>query len=214
MLVLPYPQSKRQQQPDSGPNNEDFGDQPNSPKSAPTLLRERLVRFDALGIFLGIPGLLILNYSLTSANTNGWGSGQIIGPLVAAIVLLVLFLLHERRATLPLLPRRLFQNLSFNLTLVLAVNTYAVRQGCTYFLTIQLQAQGNSPIRTAVLFIPLGISALIANSLAGRLVPSLGARVMVSQPTDPSSGAFLLIPEVSLSSAGCSAFLASFYSLS
>ena len=188
MLVLPYPQSKRQQQRDSGPNNEDFGDQPNSPKSALTLLRERLVRFDALGIFLGIPGLLTLNYSLTSANTDGWGSGQIIGPLVAAIVLLVLFLLHERRATLPLLPSRLFQNLSFNLTLVLAVNTYAVRQGCTYFLTIQLQAQGNSPIHTAVLFIPLGISALIANSLAGRLVPRLGARVMVSQPTNPSSG--------------------------
>ena len=79
------------------------------------------------------------------------------------------------------MPSRLFHDLSFNLTLVLAVNTYAVRQACTYFLTVQLQAQGNSPIHTAVLFIPLGVSALIFNSLAGRLVPKLGPRVMVSQ---------------------------------
>lgn len=145
-------------------------------------MRERMVRFDALGISLGIPGLLILNYALTSANLDGWGSGKIIGPLCAAIALLVLFLLHEMRATLPVLPSRLFKDRSFNLTLVLAVNTYAVRQACTYFLTIQLQAQGNSPIHTAVLFIPLGVSALIANALAGRLVAKLGARIMVCRP--------------------------------
>lgn len=187
MLVLPYAQTKGQPRPDRDPNNEDSGDQPNSPKSVSTLLRERMVRFDVLGIFLGIPGLLILNYALTSANTDGWSSGQIIGPLVVAVVLLTLFLLHEGRATIPLMPSRLFHNLSFNLTLILAVNTYAVRQACTYFLTIQLQAQGNSPIHTAVLFIPLGISALVSNSLAGRLVPKLGPRVMVSQLMKPAS---------------------------
>ena len=181
MLVLPYPEPKRQPRSEPSRNNEDSGNQQTSSTGVPILLRERLIRFDVLGIFSGIPGLLILNYALTSANTDGWGSGQIIGPLVAAVVLLTLFLLHERRATTPLLPSRLFHNLSFNLTLVLAVNTYAVRQACTYFLTIQLQAQGNSPIHTAVLFIPLGISALISNSMAGRLVPKLGARVMVSQ---------------------------------
>ena len=185
MLVLPYPQPKRQPQLEPSRNNEDTGDQQKSPKRLPVLMRERMIRFDVLGIFLGIPGLLILNYALTSANTDGWGSGQIIGSLVAAVVLLTLFLLHERRATVPLMPIRLFHDLSFNLTLILAVNTYAVRQACTYFLTIQLQAQGNSPIHTAVLFTPLGVTALIFNSLAGRLVPKLGARVMVSQVQKP-----------------------------
>lgn len=180
MLVLPYPPTKGQPRLDPGPNNESSGDQSNSPKSLVTLLRKRMVRFDVLGISLGVPGLLTLNYALTSANTDGWGSGQVIGTLVAGVILLASFLLHERRATIPLMPSRLFHDLSFNLTLVLAVITYAVRQACTYFLTIQLQALGNSPIHTAVLFIPLGISALISNSLAGRLVPILGARLMVS----------------------------------
>ena len=188
ILVLPGPKKERQPQLDPGPHHQGSGDQPRSPKSISNLLRLRLVRFDVLGILSGIPGLLVLNYALTSANTHGWGSGQIIGPLVAAVVLLALFLWHERKATTPLMPSRLFHNLSFDLTLVLAVNTYAVRQACTYFLTIQLQAQGNSPIHTAVLFIPLGISALIANSLAGRFLPKLGPRIMVNQPTKPDFG--------------------------
>lgn len=209
MLVLPYPQPKRQPQLEPSRISEDSGDQQKSPKRLSVLMRERMIRFDVLGIFLGIPGLLILNYALTSANTDGWGSGQIIGPLVAALVLLTLFLLHERRATVPLMPSRLFHDLSFNLTLVLAVNTYAVRQACTYFLTIQLQAHGNSPIHTAVLFIPLGITALIFNSLAGRLVPKLGARVMVSQAQKPYVWRRSADTQISSSLAGRSVFPAS-----
>ena len=184
VLVLPYAQHKRELRSNPAQSNEDSGNRVDDQKSPLTSLRDRFIRFDVLGIFLGIPGFLVLNYALTSANTDGWGSGHIIGTLVAGLSLLALFLLHERRATVPLMPGRLFHDLSFNLTLVLALITYAVRQACTYFLTIQLQAHGNSPIHTAILFIPLGISALIANSMAGRLVPKFGARMMVSQLVD------------------------------
>ena len=143
-------------------------------------VRERLVRFDALGISLGIPGILLLTYSLTSANTEGWGDNKIITTLVVSICLLVLFGMHEHSASQAILAPHLFRNRSFNLTLILAVNTYAVRQACTYFLTVQLQSYGASAIHTSVLFIPLGISALIFNTLSGRLVPLLGARTMLS----------------------------------
>jgi predicted MFS family arabinose efflux permease len=98
---------------------------------------------------------------------------------VVSPVLLVAFILHERSASQAVLAPHLFRNLSFNLTLVLAMNTYAIRQACTYFLTVQLQHYGASAIHTSVLFIPLGVSALIFNTLSGRLVPVLGARAMV-----------------------------------
>ena len=153
---------------------------PEPPKKVWTSMRERLIRFDVIGVFLVVPGLLLLTYALTSANLDGWGAAQIIATLVISVVMLAVFAFHESRAEQALLPSRLF-NLSFNLTLVLAINTYAVRQAVSYFLTIQLQSYGNSPIHTAVLFIPLGVSALIANSTAGRLVPILGARAMVSE---------------------------------
>lgn len=144
-----------------------------------TSIGERLTRFDAFGICLVVPGLLLLTYALASANVDGWRTGKIIATLIISVVVLGIFAYHEHRTEQALLPPRLF-SVSFNLTLILALNTYAVRQAVTYFLTIQLQSYGNTPIHTAVLFIPLGISALVANSIAGRLVPILGARFMVN----------------------------------
>ena len=115
----------REPQPDPSPT-EDLGGQQTYPKSVPTLLCERMVRLYELGSFLGVLGLLIFHYSLTSANMTGWSSGQIIGSLEAGIVLLALFLLHEQRGTVPLMPSWLSHNRSCNLTLVLAANIYAV----------------------------------------------------------------------------------------
>ncbi|RAQ60067.1 aminotriazole resistance protein [Aspergillus flavus] len=140
---------------------------------------QRIVnRFDPLGIALSVAGILLLTYALTSANTEGWGSARIVAPLVVSGALLGLFIFHECRTTNGIVAPHLFRSTSFNLTLVLAVNTYAVRQACTYFLTLQLQSYGNSAIHTSVLFIALGVSALIFNTLSGRLVPILGARLM------------------------------------
>lgn len=151
-----------------------------TPKKLLKSVHERLIRFDALGISLGIPGILLLTYALTSANTEGWTDAKIIATLVVSVFLLAVFVIHERSASQAILAPHLFRNLSFNLTLVLAVNTYAVRQACTYFLTVQLQSYGASAIHTSALFIPLGVSALIFNTLSGRLVPIIGARAMVS----------------------------------
>ena len=141
-------------------------------------MKAQLVRFDVLGICLGVPGLLLLTYALTSANVAGWGSAEIIATLASSVFLLALFIFQETNTSQALISPRLFKSVSFNLTLVLAIATYAVRQACSYFLTLQLQSFGNSPLRTAVLFLPVGISALIANTIAGRLVPLLGARFM------------------------------------
>lgn len=139
-----------------------------------------VARFDPLGVLLSVAGILLFTYALTSANTSGWGSARIVAPLVISVVLLGLFVFHEYRTPNGIVAPHLFRSTSFNLTLVLAVNTYAVRQACTYFLTLQLQSYGNSAIHTSVLFIALGISALIFNTLSGRLVPIIGARLMVS----------------------------------
>ncbi|KAL1627530.1 hypothetical protein SLS56_006354 [Neofusicoccum ribis] len=176
-LILPRVPSNRAAAPPPS-DGERVTTRPPTEKKLMQSVRERLIRFDAFGISLGVPGVLLLTYALTSANSVGWNAPQIIATLIVSLVLLVFFIFHERSAPQAILAPHLFRNLSFNLTLVLAVNTYAVRQACTYFLTVQLQSFGNSAIHTSVLFIPLGISAFIFNTLSGRLVPILGARAM------------------------------------
>ncbi|GBF64297.1 efflux pump [Trichophyton mentagrophytes] len=140
-------------------------------------IKAHMIRFDVLGICLGVPSLLLLTYALTSANTAGWGSPSIISTLAISSLLLLLFALHESRASQALINTRLFRP-SFTLTLILAVATYAVRQACSYFLTLQIQSYGSSPLHTSLLFLPVGISALVTNTIAGRFVPLLGARAM------------------------------------
>lgn len=64
------------------------------------------------------------------------GSPSIVSTLVVSVVLLGLFVLKESRASQALINPKLFHNLSFNLTLVLAIATYALCQACSYFLTL------------------------------------------------------------------------------
>ncbi|KDQ18863.1 hypothetical protein BOTBODRAFT_477605 [Botryobasidium botryosum FD-172 SS1] len=151
-----------------------------------------LRRFDIPGVFTGIPGIILFTYSLTAGGTVGWASGQIIGLLVTSVVLLILFGFVESRSPDPLIPPRLWKGENFTATIFLAAATYAIRQACTYFLTLELQSFGYSPIHTSVVFIPLGVAAFISNNLAGRLLPRLGARFMFI------GGWFLILPSLVL----------------
>ena len=96
-------------------------------------------RLDPLGTTLSFPGLVLLIYSLTSGNIIGWKTGAVIGTLVAAVILLVTFVVVEAKvAQFPLVPRQLW---SANIAVgcALAACTYAVWQGANYFLTLELQ---------------------------------------------------------------------------
>jgi MFS family permease len=181
-FILPRPDSPPVDAAPSPDGELEAGQQEACTNNLTTVCHRIVTRFDPLGIVLSVAGILLLTYALTSANTEGWGSARIVAPLAISVILLGLFIFHEYRTANGIVAPHLFRSTSFNLTLVLAVNTYAVRQACTYFLTLQLQSYGNSAIHTSVLFIALGVSALIFNTLSGRLVPIVGARLMVSLP--------------------------------
>ncbi len=55
-------------------------------------------RLDILGAVLGGAGLFALVYGFSRAEPEGWDSAQTWGPLVAAGVLLVAFVLRQRMA--------------------------------------------------------------------------------------------------------------------
>jgi hypothetical protein len=72
--------------------------QPMSQKKRLRSVQEGLVRFDALGFSLLIPGILLLALALTSAHSEGWQDPKIIPTLVVFVVLIVVSILHERSA--------------------------------------------------------------------------------------------------------------------
>lgn len=77
-LTVPLHQSSGDKLSSSRPNVE--GDEDGQrrsvqrcPKSTWESSKIQLIHFDVLGIFLGVPGLLLLTYALTSGNISGWG---------------------------------------------------------------------------------------------------------------------------------------------
>ena len=64
---------------------------------------------DLPGLGLASGGLLGLVWGLVNGNADGWSSPQIVGSLVAGVVLLAAFVAWEARAKQPMLPLRFFQ---------------------------------------------------------------------------------------------------------
>src|SRR5690349_13901798 len=76
---------------------------------SPWLLRESRAdlqhrTFDVAGAASITSGLMVLVYAMTRAAQHGWGTGETIGLLAAAVVLIVAFFAIEARSKAPLLP--------------------------------------------------------------------------------------------------------------
>src|SRR6516165_10028475 len=76
----------------------------------PAYPRDPDVRIDWPGTVLVAAGLVAVVYGLSEADTKGWGAPTTLALLAAGVVLLVAFVLVERRVPHPLLPLRIVLN--------------------------------------------------------------------------------------------------------
>jgi EmrB/QacA subfamily drug resistance transporter len=112
-------------------------------------------RTDYAGLVLFAAALVLIVYGLLRGNSVGWGSGQIVGALVAGAVLLVVFVLVERRQPRPMLDVSLFRVPAF---VGVQLSTFCIGAGMFAlfpFLSIYLQdILGFSPLKAGVAFLP------------------------------------------------------------
>src|SRR5207248_11796334 len=71
--------------------------------------RARLADFDILGAILATGGMLLLVFTLVKAPLQGWGATRTVAELAGAVVLLLAFVLNERRTRNPLMPLAIFR---------------------------------------------------------------------------------------------------------
>ena len=140
----------------------------------PALPRRREIRIDVTSAVLACAGMAALIYGLGQAAAAGWGSAQVTGSLIAAVVLLG-GLWPARRGGHRLLPLRvvLDRNRGWGMIalIVNAVSTF----GMLLILTYQLQSvMGYSALATGLAIVPFGVATGIGAAL---LAPWLIARV-------------------------------------
>ncbi|HEY1568168.1 MAG TPA: MFS transporter [Solirubrobacteraceae bacterium] len=147
---------------------------------APDGPRARLAHFDVPGAVLATGGMLVLVYSLVEAPIVGWGRARTVGGLAAAAILLVAFIVNERRQRNPLAPLEIFRLNGLGFADATQLIAFAGFVAMFFFLTLYMQnVLGYTPIQTGLAYLPLCIVIGICAGIASQLLTRVGTRPMI-----------------------------------
>ena len=138
------------------------------------------VRPDVVGLLLGMGGVFGVVFGIVRGNEAGWTSAQVLAGLVGGGLLLIGFLLWERRTRDALLPLALFKDRSFSAAngvgLVFSLGMF----GSVFILIQFLQVvQGHSPLQAGVMTMPWTLAPLFIAPITGMLTPRVGTRALI-----------------------------------
>src|SRR6266536_2288915 len=150
-------------------------------------------RIDAAGAVTATGGLVAVVDGLLQAASHPWGSWQVLLPLLAGAALLAVMVAVEARSPEPLIPLRFFANRTRVTSNVLSLALFAAFIGYVFLLTLfQQQVLGYSPLKTGLLFLPLGIGIGAGIGLGTWLMPHIGVKALLSLGLLGSAAGLLL----------------------
>jgi EmrB/QacA subfamily drug resistance transporter len=138
-------------------------------------------RIDYLGAVLACTGLFAIVFGFSKAETDAWQAPATIISLTAGVVLLIAFVLTERRIAKPLLPLHIVWDRARGGAFASIAIAGASVFGIFLFLTFFMQQNlGYSPLKTGVAFLPMTLMIfLIAPNVQTRVLPRVGVRPIV-----------------------------------
>ncbi|MGO4102818.1 MFS transporter [Leifsonia sp. YAF41] len=137
---------------------------------------------------LDVPGTLLVSgalfglvFGFSNAETEGWDSPWCWGMLAGAVVLLVAFVLWQRRAKHPLLPLAIVldrnRGAAYLSVLIAGAGMFGIFLFVTYYLQTSLHY---TPMQTGLAFLPMIAMLVLAAQLSTNIfVPRFGPKVMV-----------------------------------
>jgi MFS family permease len=149
-------------------------------------------RYDIPGVLLATVGLVSLVYGFTEAakaknpddpsdrSVQGWTAPTTMTFLVVAIVLLVAFVLWERRAKNPMLPMRVVLDRnrggSYLVFLLVGAGLFAMFLFLTYYFQINL---GYTPLKAGFAFLPFSGGIILAAGVVAQILPRVGPKPLI-----------------------------------
>ncbi|OUC80161.1 DHA2 family efflux MFS transporter permease subunit [Gordonia lacunae] len=159
-------------------------------------------RFDAVGVVLSVAGLGLLTFTLIEAPHVGWTEVRTILGVVAALVILSVFVTTQLRIAHPILDVRLFANRRFATAAGMISVAFFALFGFIFLITQFFQAvKGYGPLAAGIRTLPFAIVMAALSPVAMALSHRFGPRVVSVIGAFLMSGGFALV-EISSRASG------------
>ncbi|MFF1574365.1 MFS transporter [Leifsonia sp. NPDC058292] len=147
---------------------------------------------DILGAVLGSVGLAGAVYGLIEQGVYGWGSPQVLVPLILGLILLAAFFFWQTRAKQPMLPLGLFRVHNFWVGNISTAFVYGALSFGPLMVTLYLQQViGFGATEAGLVFIPSTLCMLLLSGLFGSLAGRHGPRLFMAIGPVIASAGFL-----------------------
>ncbi len=153
--------------------------------------------YDIPGVITATAGLFSLTYGFNEAAIKGWSSNTTISFLVAAVVLLVIFVVIEKKVANPLMPLRVVTERnragSYLGSLVVGAGLFSM----FLFLGLYLQViLGYSPLKSGFAFLPFTGGIIIFAGIASQLLPKFGPKPLMVPGLLASAAGLLFLTRI------------------
>jgi EmrB/QacA subfamily drug resistance transporter len=136
---------------------------------------------DLRGTVLFVGGLTGLVLAISKGGLSGWGNPTVIIGLIAAAVLLPIFIAVEARGRAPMLDLSIFRNRLFAAATGAAFINGLSRFALMFVFVFYFQgAQGDDPITAGIKLAPMAVGMLISSPAAGIWADRRGSRMMAA----------------------------------
>jgi EmrB/QacA subfamily drug resistance transporter len=162
-------------------------------------------RFDLTGAMTATAGMVMLVYGFIRAAQDGWRDALTLASFAAAVVVLTVFILVERRSRQPITPLHMFADRNRAGTYGMMLSLAAAIFGMFFFLTLFVQnVLGFSPLQAGLAFLPVSAVIAVGAGLASRFLPTYGPKpfMVVGAILAASGLAWLTLTDVHSTYAG------------
>jgi EmrB/QacA subfamily drug resistance transporter len=152
---------------------------------------------DLRGLALASVGLFGIVFGLVRANSHGWASLGVAGPLAVGAALLVAFVRWEQRTPEPMVPMRFFRSREFSAANATSLLMYFGTFGAIFLLAQFFQVvQGYSPLQAGMRTLPWTMMPILVAPVAGVLSDRIGSKPLLVTGLSLMSGALAWLAAV------------------
>lgn len=147
--------------------------------SLPNITELSKPNLDKLSIILSTVSFGGLLFGFSTAGNLGWSHPMVYITIIAAIVILTVFIFRQLKLESPLLEFRVFKYNDFSVAMILIVLMFMLFIGNLTILPIYMQTMMKwSPLESGLILLPGGLIMGLLSPVTGKLFDKIGGRIL------------------------------------